>query len=56
MVLDPVERRDDESLKDWGLAKLKSVLAGGSDPHLMTGVQYKETGIPQMAPPNRRKK
>ena len=43
MVLNPVERRDDESLKDWGLAKLKWVLAGGSDPHLMTGEQYKES-------------
>ena len=30
-------------MKDWGLAKLKSVLAGGSDPHLMTGEQYKES-------------
>ncbi len=25
---------------DWGLAKLKEVLARGPEPHLMTGEQY----------------
>jgi aromatic ring hydroxylase len=28
---------------DWGLDKLKEVLKGGSEPHLMTGEQYKES-------------
>ena len=28
---------------DWGLAKLREVLASGSEPHLMTGAQYKES-------------
>jgi aromatic ring hydroxylase len=28
---------------EWGLAKLKEVLKGGCEPHLMTGCQYKES-------------
>ena len=28
---------------DWGLAKLREVLASGDEPHLMTGAQYKES-------------
>jgi aromatic ring hydroxylase len=30
-------------MRDWGLAKLKQVLAQGAEPHLMTGEQYKES-------------
>ena len=38
-----MESKVKQSTGDWGLGKLNEVLGGGSEPHLMTGEQYKES-------------